>query len=58
MHTLKLVYIRFVEMIRQIRLMPQTIVIAVRRQQGREERDLIEAERLDRLRHPSKYLGR
>jgi hypothetical protein len=58
MHKLNLIYLRFIQLIGRARLLPQTIAIAVRQQQGRGERDKLEAERLDRLRNPSKYLGR
>jgi len=58
MYILKLICMTMIQVIKQVWLLPQTIVNAV--QQGRRQmvRNGLEAERLDRIRNPSKYLGK
>jgi hypothetical protein len=47
-----------VEFIKQIRLIPQRLALVVKeRRQAASQKDQ-EAERLDRIRNPSKYLGK
>ena len=45
-------------LIRQIRALPQTISEALARKRRRGVLDEREVERLDRIRNPSKYLGK
>lgn len=58
MHTLKFIWLTFSRVVQQARSLPQTIANAAdqRRQQG--VRNELEAERLDRIRNPSKYRGK
>ncbi len=58
MHILKLICLTIVNLVRQAWLLPQAV--ALTRQQRRRQltRHQSEAERLDRIRNPSKYLGR
>ncbi|MCI0534162.1 MAG: hypothetical protein L0Z50_02925 [Verrucomicrobiales bacterium] len=57
MATLKLVCLTIIRLVKQVWLLPQSITIA--RTQRRQQMVLneSEAERLDRIRNPSKYLG-
>ena len=58
MNTLKHIRLAIVQVTRQVRLLPRFVANAFlywRRQAVRNER---EAERLDRIRNPSKYLGK
>jgi hypothetical protein len=48
----------FTELIAQIRQIPQKLAKAVRERQLQTARDEQEVERLDRIRNPSKYLGK
>ena len=58
MHTLKLVCMMIIQLIKQICLFPLAIASVVR--QGRQQRfqNGLEAERLDRIRNPWKYRGK
>jgi len=58
MNTLKLICLTFFQLVKQAFLLPLTIVNAIK--QGRRQTILneYEAERLDRIRNPSKYLGK
>ena len=58
MNRLKLIFLAFVLLVKQVWLLPESIVNAVREGKQRAARDKIEAERLDRIRNPSKYLER
>jgi hypothetical protein len=55
---LKLIYLTIIQLGKQIALLPQTIADAVRRRQQRTILNELEVERLDRIRNPSKYLGK
>jgi hypothetical protein len=44
--------------IAQLAKLPETAVAIFRKRRSRTEVDEMEAERLDRIRHPSKYLGK
>ncbi len=58
MNALKLIGLVLFQLVKQVCFLPQTIANAVqsrRRQVAWNER---EAERLDRIRNPSKYLGK
>jgi hypothetical protein len=58
MHTLKLICLAIVNLVKQAWLLPQTIAIAMQQRRRQLARDQFEAERLDRIRNPSKYRGR
>jgi regulator of replication initiation timing len=58
MHTLKLIYLTIMQLIKQVRSLPQTIANAVSQRRLLAVRNEHEAERLDRIRNPSKYLGK
>lgn len=47
-----------VELIKQICLLPQTLAKAAKDRQWQAARNAQEAERLDRIRNPSKYRGK
>jgi hypothetical protein len=58
MTALKLICLTIVNLFKQAWLLPQKVAIALQ-QRGRDlARHEIEAERLDRIRNPSKYAGR
>ena len=58
MHILKHVSQATVSLVKQARLLPQSVATAVK-QKGRQiALHRFEAERLDRIRNPSKYLGK
>jgi hypothetical protein len=48
----------FTKLIKQIRQIPQNLAKAARERQLQTARDEQEVERLDRIRNPSKYLGK
>ncbi len=58
MNTLRLIGLTCRQMLRQIWLLPQTITDALRLREQRALLQELEAERLDRIRHPEKYRGR
>ena len=58
MNRLKLICLAFVELVKQVWLLPESIFKAVREGKQRAARNKREAERLDRIRNPSKYLER
>jgi hypothetical protein len=58
MHTLKLIYLTFIQLVKQAWLLPQSIANATKQRRQRGVLNEHEAERLDRIRNPSKYLGR
>jgi hypothetical protein len=58
MNLLKLICLTIVQLIKQVWLLPQTIVNAVKQRRQQVVRNGLEAERLDRIRNPSKYLGK
>ena len=58
MKTLKLICLTLIQLIKQACMLPQTVAQAVRRRWQRAEQNEREAERLDRIRNPSKYLGK
>lgn len=55
---MKLFFLAFVLLVKQVWLLPESIVNAVREGRRRAAQDKVEAERLDRIRNPSKYLER
>jgi hypothetical protein len=58
MDKLKLICRTIVELVKQARLLPQTIALAVEQRRLQLARRQSETERLDRIRNPSKYRGR
>ena len=58
MNILKLIGLTLVQLIKQVWFLPQTIANAVRQRRVLAVRNELEAERLDRIRNSSKYLGK
>ena len=58
MHTLKLICLNFLQLAKQIGLLPQSVANAVNQRRQQAVLNELEAERLDRIRNPSKYLGK
>ena len=58
MYVLKLICMTIFQLIKQVWLLPQTIANAIQQRRRRMVRNELEAERLDRIRNPSKYLGK
>jgi hypothetical protein len=58
MNTLKLICLTIFLLVKQTCLLPQSIMNAIRQRRQRVVRNGLEAERLDRIRNPSKYLGK
>ena len=58
MHRLKLIRQGIVRLFKQIRLFPQSVALAVKQRQQQTVQDEQEAERIDRICNPSKYLGK
>ena len=58
MNVLKLIFLTIGHLAKQAWMLPQTLAITNKQKRQRTTQDNCEAERLDRLRNPSKYLGR
>ena len=58
MYILKLICLTIVNLLKQAWLLPQTVAIALQQRRAQLTRHELEAERLDRIRNPSKYAGR
>ncbi|MDR3457714.1 MAG: hypothetical protein P4N60_09730 [Verrucomicrobiae bacterium] len=58
MNTLRFIWLTLVQLGKQISLLPQTIANAFRQRQRQPSLKALEAERLDRIRNPSKYRGK
>ena len=58
MRMLKFIYGKLIHLVKQIWLLPRTLMNAVEERQRRAALEVDEAERLDRIRNPSKYLGK
>ena len=58
MNTLKLICRTIIQLVKQAWLLPQSVANAVKQRRLLVVRDELEAERLDRIRNPSKYLGK
>jgi len=58
MHTLKLIWLAAVRLAKQVWSLPETIANANKQRQRQAVVDEHEVERLDRIRNPSKYLGK
>ena len=58
MNTLKFIYLTIIQLVRQVCLLPQNVANAIKQRRRRAVRNELEVERLDRIRNPSKYLGK
>jgi hypothetical protein len=58
MHVLKLIYQTTIGFLKQVWLLPHTVAVALKQRRRQFALNLLEAERLDRIRNPSKYLGK
>ena len=58
MNTLKLFCMTFVKWVRQVWFFPRSVANALEQRRQQVVRNDLEAERLDRIRHPDKYLGK
>jgi len=58
MHALKLIGLTFIRLVKQVWFLPQSVAQAVQQRRRLAVRNELEAERLDRIRNPSKYLGK
>lgn len=58
MHILKLICRTIIQLVKQACLLPQTIANAVKQRRQQVVLNELEVERLDRIRNPSKYLGK
>jgi len=58
MHTLKLICLTIVRLVKQASLLPQSFADAAKQRERQAVLDELESERLDRIRNPSKYLGK
>jgi hypothetical protein len=56
--TLKLIGLTLVQLAKQAWALPQSISTALKQRQRRTLLHELEAERLDRIRNPSKYIGK
>jgi len=58
MHTLKLICLTIIHLVKQAWLLPRSLANAGKQRRRRVVLDELEAERLDRIRNPSRYLGK
>ncbi len=58
MYMLKLICLTIIQLVKQAWLLPQSVANAVKQRRRLVVRNKLEAERLDRIRNPSKYLGK
>ena len=58
MHTLMLICLTIIRLTKEAWLLPRSIGNAVKQRRRQIVLDELEAERLDRIRNPSKYLGK
>jgi hypothetical protein len=58
MHILKVICLTIAELVKQIWAFPASVAANFRKRRRLSEVNEVEAERLDRIRHPSKYLGK
>ena len=58
MDTLKRIRQAIINLLKQAWLLPQSVAIAVKQKRRQIVLNELEAERLDRIRNPSKYLGK
>ena len=58
MHLLKLIYQTTVDLFKQAWLFPHSVTVALGQRRRQFALNELENERLDRIRNPSKYLGK
>jgi hypothetical protein len=58
MHTLKFICRTTVGFFKEAWLLPHSVAVALKQRRRRFALNILEAERLDRIRNPSKYLGK
>jgi hypothetical protein len=58
MHTLKLICLNFLQLVKQVWWLPQSVANALKQRRRQIVLNELEAERLDRIRNPLKYLGK
>jgi len=58
MHILKLICLTIIQLAKQVWLLPQAVTNAVQQRRRQTVLNELEAERLDRIRNPDKYLGK
>ena len=58
MNTLKIICMTIVQLVKQVWFLPQSIANAFQQRRRQAAWNELEAERLDRIRNPSKYLGK
>ena len=58
MKTLKHICLTILQLVRQAWFLPRSFAFAVKQRRRQVVRNELEAERLDRIRNPSKYLGK
>ena len=58
MHTLKLICLTILQLVKQVLFLPQSVANAVKQRRRQIVLNELEAERLDRIRNPLKYLGK
>jgi hypothetical protein len=58
MDTLKLICLTIIQLVKEAWLLPQSVAIAIKQRRRQNVLNEVEAERLDRIRNPSKYLGK
>ena len=58
MYILKLIWQTTVSLFKQVRLFPNAVVAAHKQRRQQFACNQLEAERLDRIRNPSRYLGK
>ena len=58
MHTLKFIGLTIIQLVKQVWFLPHSIANAVKQRRLQVVRNELEVERLDRIRNPSKYLGK
>ncbi len=57
-YIIKLVFLTVVNLVKQAWLFPQSLVVMLKERRQQLTLDAEEVERLDRIRNPSKYLGK
>ena len=58
MYVLKLVYLTMLQLFKQVWALPEAVAVATRQRRRQAVLNEREAERLDRIRNPSKYPGK
>jgi hypothetical protein len=58
MRLIRLIWLATVGVLRQAWLLPRAVAASLRQRRRQFALDVLEAERLDRIRNPSKYLGK